>query len=400
MTFKVPVQSVGISKLSLLGVGVSTSFLQQKSIAKPINFSTTVVVGESSLAKHHPYHLVDPSPWPLLTSLSALWLALGLTLYFHQYPTAGTVLILAITCLIYTVSLWWRDVMRESLVDCHTDKVKRGLHLGMLLFIVTEAMFFVGLIWAFLHAALMPTAQIGLQWPPLGIVPVHASSWHDRPILNTWLLLASYFTANMAKHAMETNNHSRCSMFLALTIVLGAVFSFYQYLEYTDAAFTLSDSIFGSTFYMTTGMHGIHVIFGTLYLTVVLLTLKSASRSSSTALDLSILYWHFVDIIWVAVLILIYVWGGATPANTLELCQDGPCLLEGLLYDARLDNFSSNNSIENITIFSSSAYALFLYIASSFLLNNIIIISYRREGCILFALCRKLQASRLIFSSI
>lgn len=307
-------------------------------IKTQINFATAASVS-SAAVRHHPYHLVDPSPWPLLTSLSVLWLAIGLVLYFHQYRSAAIVLLGALICLIYTVSLWWRDVMRESLLNCHTDKVKRGLHLGMLLFIVTEAMFFVGMLWAFLNAALMPTVQIGMAWPPLGIVPVKTDSWHARPILNTWLLLASYFTANNRKHAMDVGDRQRCALFLGLTILLGGVFSFYQYLEYTDAAFTFSDSIFGSTFYLTTGAHGRHVILGTIYLVVCLYTLNTRTPAISTALNLAILYWHFVDIVWVFVLILVYIWGGALPSSGLELCTDGPCLLERLLYEARLDAF-------------------------------------------------------------
>lgn len=299
----------------------------------------------SSVLRHHPYHLVDPSPWPLMTSLSALWLAIGLVLYFHKYTSAGTVLLGALICLVYTVGLWWRDIIRESRLDCHTAKVKRGLHLGMLLFIVTEAMFFVGLLWAFLNAALMPTVQIGMAWPPLGIVPVKADTWHARPILNTWLLLASYFTANNAKHALDNGDRQRCALFLALTVGLGLLFTFYQYLEYNEAAFTFSDSVFGSTFYLATGFHGFHVIVGFLYLTVCLLTLKDAGPSRSTAMDLAVLYWHFVDIVWVFILILVYVWGGALPFSPVELCSDGPCVLENLLHQARLDAFEQSKEL-------------------------------------------------------
>lgn len=313
---------------------IFSKFLVSKKIE---NFSSSA---DSSGVRHHPYHLVDPSPWPLLTSLCVLMLTIAAVLYFHQYEAAGSVLIFATLSLVYTVSLWWRDVMRESRLDCHTAKVKRGLHLGMLLFIVTEAMFFVGMLWAFLHAALMPTVQIGMAWPPVGIVPVKADSWHARPILNTWLLLCSYFTANNAKHALDMGDRSRCGVFLALTIVLGAVFSFYQYLEYTDAAFTFSDSIFGSTFYLATGFHGFHVIVGFVYLTVCLFSLKDASASRSTALDLAVLYWHFVDIVWVFLLVLIYVWGGALSSSGMDLCTDGACLMEALLYEAKLDLFS------------------------------------------------------------
>lgn len=307
-----------------------------------------------SAMPHHPFHLVDPSPWPFLTSMSALWLTTGAVLYFHQYAMGGTVLLGAVICLVYTVSLWWRDVMRESRLDCHTAKVKRGLHLGMLFFILTEAMFFIGLLWAFMHAALMPTVQVGMCWPPVGILPVKADSWHARPILNTWLLLASYFTANNAKHKLDLGDTKGCALYLILTIVLGAVFSFYQYLEYMDASFTFSDSIFGSTFYLTTGFHGFHVIIGFLYLTVCLLTLKDAGPNRSTALDLAVLYWHFVDVIWIFLLVIIYFWGGAVPSTSLEMCKDGSCMLQTVIADAALDAYERGQpldaSIENFML--------------------------------------------------
>lgn len=198
----------------------------------------------------------------------------------------------------------------------------------------------------------MPTVQIGMAWPPVGIVPVSADSWHARPILNTWLLLASYFTANNAKHALDLGEKNRCALFLALTIVLGAIFRYYQYLEYSDAAFTFRDSIFGRTFYLTTGFHGFHVIVGFAYLTVCLLTLKDASPNQSTALDLAVLYWHFVDIVWIFLLILVYVWGGALPSSGLENCTDNACKLEALYYAARLDAFSHNPSLLEASFFS------------------------------------------------
>lgn len=312
---------------------------------------TRLLSSSATSVKTHPYHLVDPSPWPALTSLSALWLAIGLVLYFHKYSAGGTVLLGALLTLVYTVSLWWRDVIRESRYFCHTSKVKKGLQWGMMLFIVTEAMFFVGLLWAFLNAALMPTVQIGMAWPPVGIVPVKADTWHDRPILNTWLLLASYFSANAAKHALDNGNKQACANNLILTIGLGAVFRFYQYLEYNEAAFTFSDSIFGSTFYLSTGFHGFHVIVGFLYLTVCLFNLKDASKENSTALDLAVLYWHFVDIVWVFILVLVYVWGGAVPASNFALCGDEPSLMNALLREARLDAFSHTGTVLSLYIF-------------------------------------------------
>lgn len=292
----------------------------------------------STIAKpHHPYHLVDPSPWPLMTSFSMLCLALGLALSFHKYAAGGTVLLIALMSLTYAASVWWRDVMRESLLGCHTSKVKEGLHLGMILFIVSEAVFFVGLLWAFLHAALMPTVSIGMAWPPVGVVPV---DWTRRPSLNTVLLAASFFSANAAKHAMDQGHKTACAWNLVLTIALGVLFTGYQYLEYSGAAFTFSDSVFGSTFYLSTGFHGFHVIVGFLYLAVCLATLSRARPGQSTALDLAVLYWHFVDLVWILIFTLVYVWGGALPVTSVDACVDDPLRLwHVVLHDARLDAF-------------------------------------------------------------
>jgi cytochrome c oxidase subunit 3 len=132
---------------------------------------------------------------------------------------------------------------------------------------------------------------------------------------------------------------------LVLTIALGVVFSFYQYLEYSDASFTFSDSIFGSTFYLTTGFHGFHVIIGFLYLTICLLTLKDASPTRSTALDLAVLYWHFVDIVWIFLLILLYAWGSAVPSSDFSLCKDGLCQFDTILSDAAYDSYSKGESL-------------------------------------------------------
>lgn len=259
----------------------------------------------------HPFHLVSPSPWPALVSLSALLLTLAAALYFHQHPSAGRMLALGALGLSYSASLWWRDVLRESRQQDHTAPVNHGLRLGMLLFVLTEAMFFAGLLWAFLHAALMPTTSLGMVWPPVGILPVQADSWHARPMVNTWLLLASYFTANQAKHRLGVQDRLGCALYLGATIGLGLVFSYVQALEYSDAAFTISDGAFGSTFYLTTGFHGFHVVVGFLYLAVALATLQDATAGRSVALDLAVLYWHFVDVVWLFLLVLLYFWGSA-----------------------------------------------------------------------------------------
>jgi cytochrome c oxidase subunit 3 len=264
----------------------------------------------------HAFHLVDPSPWPAVTSLGALITALGLVMYFHQYNHGGTVLSFGLFLVVYTVFLWWRDVIRESTVH-HTYKVQAGIESGMILFIVTEAMFFFGLLWTFIHLASQPSFYVGTQWPPAGIIPV---DWSRRPLLNTALLFTSYFTANMAMYAVEAGSDVKKtpSMLthaafvpLSLTVFLGLLFVFYQYLEYSEAAFTISDSAFGSIFYLATGFHGFHVLLGAAFLLVCLVNLAQTSSSHCLGLRLAVLYWHFVDLVWIFLLGIIYYWGSS-----------------------------------------------------------------------------------------
>jgi len=258
------------------------------------------------MKQHHPFHLVDASPWPFLTSVGVLVTALGFVLSFHRYQNSTLVLSLGFLIFVYVLFLWWRDVMRESRLHYHTSRVQTGLQLGMVIFITTEAMFFVGLLWAFINAASQPTVYLSNSWPPEGIIPVE---WHGRPLLNTALLFASYFSANVARYALEENNHKLASINLTITVFLGLLFTFYQYLEYSTAAFTMSDSVFGSVFYLATGFHGFHVIVGVLFLFVCLIRLKEFSVNHSVGLKLAVLYWHFVDIVWIFLMGIIYYWG-------------------------------------------------------------------------------------------
>lgn len=281
---------------------------------------------------HHGYHLVDPSPWPALTRLCLLWLTVSLVMFFHQYSGAATVQTGALQALTYTRSVWWRDVNREGILGFHTRKVKNGLHLGMMLFIWSERMFFVGLLWAFQHASLMPTIQQGMSWPPLGIVPIH---WSGLPKTNTLILQASYFTANAAKHALDNNQKNLCKLQLIITILLGFLFMWCQYLEYTGAPFTFSDSIYGSSFYLTTGFHGFHVLVGRIYQRVCLFLQPSTTPKQAIAFNLAVQYWHFVDIVWAFLLAIVYVWGSAMPTSYIEACPDGVCTLRNILHERK-----------------------------------------------------------------
>lgn len=257
----------------------------------------------------HPFHLVDESPWPLLTSLSAIGAASGLIKWFH-FNDSG-LLISASLALILVTFQWWRDVAREgSFIGYHTNIVELGLRWGIILFIVSEIFFFLRFFWAFFHRRLAVNIELGRQWPPVGILPFRA---FGVPLLNTVILLSSGVTVTWAHHALIRNNHSQAFKSLLFTIILGLYFTFLQGIEYIEASFTFADSVYGATFFLATGFHGIHVIVGTTFLIVC------ASRLASYAFrykhhfgfEAAAWYWHFVDVVWLFLFVIIYWWGGA-----------------------------------------------------------------------------------------
>nr|YP_010593059.1 cytochrome c oxidase subunit III [Aparapotamon gracilipedum]WAB69726.1 cytochrome c oxidase subunit 3 [Aparapotamon gracilipedum] len=262
----------------------------------------------SSLHNHHPYHLVDMSPWPLTGSISALMLTTGLVKWFHQYNM--NLLLLSFLATILTMIQWWRDVTREGTYQgLHSSVVMVGLRWGMILFILSEILFFFSFFWAFFHSSLSPSVEIGLYWPPLGIQPFNP---FQIPLLNTTILLSSGATVTWAHHAIMEANYSQAIQSLALTIILGIYFTSLQAFEYMEAAFAIADSVFGSTFFVATGFHGLHVIIGTTFLFVCFFRLFNCHFSSNHHLgfEAAAWYWHFVDVVWLFLYIFIYWWGG------------------------------------------------------------------------------------------
>lgn len=260
--------------------------------------------------QQHPFHLVDPSPWPILCAFNALGLTLGLVLFMHKYHGGTFCLFFHISLLILTMAFWWRDVVREATFEGHhTSYVQFGLKMGMILFIVSEIMFFFAFFWAFFHSSLNPSIGIGCQWPPKGITTI--SPW-SVPLLNTFILLSSGASITWAHHAILYGSKSSSIKGLGLTIILGFIFSLFQYSEYVNAPFSLSDSVYGSTFFMLTGFHGFHVLIGAIFLTVCFYRLykNHFTNSHHLGFEAAAWYWHFVDVVWIFVFLLIYVWGG------------------------------------------------------------------------------------------
>jgi len=257
----------------------------------------------------HPFHLVSPSPWPIYTCMSLLTLTTSGVLTMHTFSNAGLFLMFAFISLVTSMSFWWRDVISEgTYLGNHTLAVQRGLNMGVALFIVSEALFFLAIFWAFFHSALSPTVELGAQWPPMGIEAINP---FELPLLNTVILLSSGVTVTYAHHSLIQGNRSGALYGLLATVILAVIFTGFQGVEYSVSSFTISDGAFGSCFYFGTGFHGLHVMIGTAFIAVGLWRVLAyhSTENHHLGLESAILYWHFVDVVWLFLFISIYYWG-------------------------------------------------------------------------------------------
>lgn len=257
----------------------------------------------------HDFHIVDSSPWPLITSSAVFSMLLGAVLYMHSYSLGNYLLPLGLIFVLSSMGIWWRDVIRESTFEeRHTKSVQKGLRLGMLLFIISEVMFFFGFFWAFFHSALAPTIEIGAIWPPKGINPF--DPW-DVPLVNTLILLLSGATITWAHHSILISNRVEAFLGFMFTLILAVAFTSLQVMEYLEATFNISDSVYGSTFFMATGFHGFHVIVGTCFIAVCGLReyYHHFNPELHFGFEAAAWYWHFVDVVWLFLFITIYWWG-------------------------------------------------------------------------------------------
>lgn len=255
----------------------------------------------------NPFHLVEFSPWPLVGSIGALMLTVGLVSWFHGYSL--TPLILRRFVILITIFQWWRDIVRESTYQgFHTYQVGVGLRWGIILFIVSEVCFFFAFFWAYFHRRLAPSIELGCCWPPVGVEPLNPFSV---PLLNTAVLLASGVTVTWAHHSLIEGDRLGGIQGLCLTVLLGVYFTILQGGEYYEAPFTLADGAYGSTFFVATGFHGLHVLIGTTFLFICLARLYfyHFSTGHHFGFEAAAWYWHFVDVVWLFLYLSIYWWG-------------------------------------------------------------------------------------------
>ncbi len=276
--------------------------------------------------KNHDYHILDPSPWPFLGGIAAFVLMFGGVGYMQwlnngQFNLLGLnlatpwIFFLGVAMVLYVMYAWWSDTIKESREGHHTPVVSLHLRYGMILFIASEVMFFVAWFWAFFDASLFydEAAQVarteytGGQWPPAGIEvidPFHL------PLYNTIILLLSGTTVTWAHHSLLHDDRRGLVWGLAITVALGALFSFVQFYEYMVAPFAFAGSIYSATFFMATGFHGFHVLIGTIFLAVCLVRAMNGgfTKEKHFGLEGAAWYWHFVDVVWLFLFAAIYVW--------------------------------------------------------------------------------------------
>ena len=253
-----------------------------------------------------PFHLVEYSPWPLTSSLGAFTLAVGLARWFHGYGISC--FLFSFVLIIRSIFQWWRDVIREgTFIGHHTSYVTTGLRWGIILFITSEVLFFFAFFWSFFHRSLSPTPELGCCWPPSGIHPLNP---YSVPLLNTAVLLASGVTVTWAHHRLLENSRSNTIQALILTVTLGVYFTVLQAGEYLEASFSISDRVYGSTFFVATGFHGLHVLIGSTFLLVCLARAASHhfSNGHHFGFEAAAWYWHFVDVVWICLYLCVYWW--------------------------------------------------------------------------------------------
>ncbi len=308
-------------------------------------------MAEAHAEKHHDYHIVNPSPWPAVGALFAFTTAVGGIVWMRSLgggeglfglhgPQLFTVGFLGI---LLTMFMWWRDVIKEAHHGDHTPVVQLHLRYGMILFIASEVMFFVAWFWAYFDASLYPggvhpleitapdgtteatkqmigmverDALTGGHWPPKPSENFHGTfdPW-GLPLVNTLILLTSGTTVTWAHHALLQGDRRGLKWGLAITIVLGILFTACQAYEYVHAGFNFAGHIYGATFFMATGFHGAHVIIGTLFLTVCFFRALAGhfSPMQHFGFEAAAWFWHFVDVVWLFLFACIYVIGAGTP---------------------------------------------------------------------------------------
>nr|ALD88448.1 cytochrome c oxidase subunit III [Megachile sculpturalis] len=256
--------------------------------------------------KGHPFHLVTLSPWPIVCSINSFNLMISIIIWFYYYNMYFMLINLII--MISSMLFWWRDIIRESTFQgTHTQMIQKMLKFSMILFIISEMFFFLSFFWTYFHNFLSPSIEIGMNWPPKNIIMFNP---YNIPLLNSLILISSGMTLTWSHNCLLNKNWIKSNILMMITIILGLLFSSIQFIEYYEAPFTINDGIFGSIFYMMTGFHGLHVMIGIMFMSIcfIRMLMNHLTEYHHFNFEGSAWYWHFVDVIWLLLYILIYWW--------------------------------------------------------------------------------------------
>lgn len=263
------------------------------------------------ISEQHANHIVDPSPWPIMTSVAILQQLTGLVLYFHFFQLGTVFSFLFVVSLPICLYGWFMDVITEGTVEGnHTRAVQQNINLGMLLFIASEVMFFFAFFFAFFHYSLSPSIWIGAIWPPYGVEIVDT---FGLPLLNTFILLSSGISVTLSHKSLVISDLEYTTLGLIFTVVYGLVFTWAQLYEYNYTGFSINDSVFGSIFFLCTGFHGFHVLIGSTFLIICLIRNLFSHFTSNHHIGFlcAAYYWHFVDVVWLFLWVYLYWWSGS-----------------------------------------------------------------------------------------
>nr|YP_006665901.1 cytochrome c oxidase subunit III [Mengenilla moldrzyki]AFC35464.1 cytochrome c oxidase subunit III [Mengenilla moldrzyki] len=259
------------------------------------------------MKQYQPFYILSYSPWPIIISMNLIGMFIN---FINWLNLKNPFLLMFSSMILFLISiLWWRDIIRESsFMGNHTFKIYIMLKWSMILFIISEVFFFISFFWNFFNNSIIPNYEFMNFWPPKSILPFN---FLEIPLLNTIILLTSGIFITWSHYALINKNHFNMIISLTMTVILGMYFTMLQIFEYFQAKFNFFDSIYGSSFFIATGFHGVHVIIGSLFLLSTLIRQSFFFMSSSHHFNFEAAswYWHFVDVIWLFLYLSIYWWG-------------------------------------------------------------------------------------------
>ncbi len=282
---------------------------------------------------HDSYYVPDGSHWPIVGSVGLLLLMLGASTWLNGADAGFWVMLCGAAVIVFMLAGWFGTVIGESIGGLYNSQVDKSFRMGMFWFIFSEVMFFAAFFGALFYARNMSVPWLGGSsnnfftnlllwdgfesvWPTNG--PGEAGGDYEvmhpfgLPLINTALLLTSSVTVTIAHHALIAGKRNMLKLFLAATFLLGFAFVYLQGVEYLEAYahmnLKLTSGIYGSTFFMLTGFHGMHVTIGAIMLTIIWFRVLNGhfTPDQHFAFTAVAWYWHFVDVVWVCLYVFVY----------------------------------------------------------------------------------------------